>query len=221
MSGAPSMGASLARTGRAGTRGALGGSGAEAGLHVGYGLAERGVLREAPLDRSQGVHDRRVIAATELLADAVQGRVGVLPAEVHRELARHGDAHRASGRGELAPREVKVLAHLRDDPLEARASGAGDVRAERLSHKRQPHRVAGERGEGLEAGERALELAHVRAPAVGEVRDDRRVEAEVPAARLALDQRHAELGVGSLDVGVEPRGETTPEVLLETRLAWG
>src|SRR5579884_2405663 len=52
---------------------------------------EVGVLRERAFDPLAGVHDGRVVAAPELLADAGQGRVRQLAGQVHRDLAGEGD----------------------------------------------------------------------------------------------------------------------------------
>ena len=69
-------------------RGPSGRSGAQAGAQRSHRVAQGGVGLEPPLDGPERVNHRRVIASAELRADAVQRHLGVLPAEVHRDLPR-------------------------------------------------------------------------------------------------------------------------------------
>ena len=158
-----------------------------------------------------------MVAAAELGADPGERHVGVLAAEVHGEVARHGEARRAPRARELVAAQAVVLAHLADDALEARPAARHGRGPERLAHERQVDRPAGERRVRLDARERALELAHVGAPLLGEVARHLRREAHPEGARLALDERAAQRRVGRLHVREQPRGEAVAQRLLDAR----
>src|SRR5439155_1334072 len=89
----------------------------------------RRVLLEPALDRGERVHHGRVVAAAELGADPGERHDGVLAAEVHGELARHGEARRAPRARELVAAQAVVLAHLADDALGARPAASTIWRA--------------------------------------------------------------------------------------------
>jgi hypothetical protein len=63
-------------------------SGAQPGAERCDRTAQRHVGRELPLDRAEGVQDGGVVAAAELLADPRERHLGVVAAEVHRDLTR-------------------------------------------------------------------------------------------------------------------------------------
>ena len=159
-----------------------------------------------------GVQDGGVVAPAELPADRRQRGAGELAREVHRELARPGDARRAPAREELLGRDPEVAAggglDLADRvPRGTRGSGRAGrgCRAPR-SASSAVSGPAGERAEGDDPDQRALERAHVALDVLGD-RLERRVVGELDAVvlRALAQDRQAGGEVGRRDVGDEAR----------------
>ena len=156
----------------------------------------------------------RVVAPAELLADLRQRAVGELAAEVHRDLARIDWERRSP----VSSCMVMPNARRRSAGSARRRSRASRPAEDVFQHllgQLHGHRPAGQRREGDDAREGALELADVRGdPARDEGRNLCPGRGSRPSSPSAQDG-DARLEVGRLDVrdqapleaGTEPRLE--------------
>ena len=178
-------------------------------------------MRSAAL--RHGVHDGRVVAAAEALADRGEGRVGVLAGEVHGDLARPGDAAlRAaeSSSSRVTPKAAQVSSWTRsiDGGSTRRARARARDRGRRGPRRRARRRSAGPVSEWkattrIRAPSSARTLAVMRsaiassAPVVGQLE-------RVVLDALAQD-RQARGEVGRLEVGDEAGLEALAQAVLE------
>src|SRR3954470_2095106 len=136
----------------------------------GEGLGVSGhALGRAPA----GMQDGRVVATREARADGGEGLTGVLAREVHRDLARPGEAGRAAGGEELLAAEAEGIGGDVLDGLDGERRGAlartrGVEVGEDLVREIGREGAPGERGEGDDADEGALEHAQAVGRSGGE-----------------------------------------------------
>src|SRR5215813_447657 len=90
------------------------------------GGAEGGILAHPPLDDLGSVNDRGVVAPAEAVADDGERRVGVAPAQIHRQLARQ--RHRAGAflRSQIVRADAEEVANRLLNRLDVRRLDVGD-----------------------------------------------------------------------------------------------
>ena len=174
------------------------------------------VLAQLLGDLVHGVEHGGVVAAAEGVADAGQGGIRELPAQVHGDLSWVDDVLAAPRRAEVCDGHPERGGH---DPLD-RVDRHGPVAVhgvvQGLAHEVAGERPAGERGEGQDAGQCALELADVGRHAAGDGREH--LVARHPEAvrcHALLQDGDARLEVRRLDVGDEPPLEARAQPLLQ------
>ena len=157
---------------RSGGAGALGGVRRRVLGTAFHSLARGGVVGDARGCAPPGMQHGGVVAPAELPPDGGQRLACELAGEVHGELSRPGDTRGARGGEELLAERSKcsqaaawISATVRGVAAAARAWVEA---VEDLARELAGERPAGERAEGDDADQRALERAHVACDALGD-----------------------------------------------------
>ena len=156
------------------------------------------------------------MVTSEELADVWEGRAQETPAEVHRNLPRKGDVATSSLRAEIGGTKREVVAHGPRDVVEGhRRLGGLEDHLQYLTGEIDADLPPRERCVGAKADEEALQLPDVRGHLPREEQGHVVGERDVLHLGLLLENGHAGLDVGGLDVRDQPPLEAVSQALLE------